>query len=146
MNFTDFTDFIDNNKQMIVNDLNTVKHNLLNIFNLSNTIHSTERFSLKINGLSGVYGRINNDGRIQIEVTGLDKYRVGFDNEKTMKNVKDKLIPILSSTIEDVNVREYSNPSVSISFDRLTKDTVRDIMLLVQSTNAELKPSQIGRF
>lgn len=141
-----FADFIDNDRQTIVNDLNTVKHNLLSIFNLSNASHSTESFSLKIHGLSGVYGRINNDGKIQIEVTGVEKYRVGFDNEKTMKNVKDKLIPKLNSTIENVIVREYSNPSVSISFDRLTKDAVRDIMLLVQSTSAELKPSQIGRF
>ena len=141
-----FTDFIDNNRQAVVNDLNTVKHNLLNIFNLSNTNHNTERFTLKINGLSGVYGRINNDGKIQIEVTGLDKYRVGFDDEKTMKSVQGKLIPVLSSTIEDISVREFSHPSVSISFDRLTKDAVRDIMQLVQSTKAELKPSQIGRF
>lgn len=141
-----FTDFIDNNRQAVVNDLNTVKHNLLNIFNLSNTNHSTERFTLKINGLSGVYGRINNDGKIQIEVTGLDKYRVGFSDEKTMKSVQGKLIPVLSSTIEDISVREYAHPSVSISFDRLTKEAVRDIMILVQSTSAELKPSQIGRF
>jgi hypothetical protein len=141
-----FTEFINNKKQETVNDLNTIKENLMSIFNLSNGIHSTERFSLKINGLSGVYGNINNDGKIQIEVTGVDKYRVGFDNEKTMENVQKKLLPILSSKIENVKVREFSHPSVSISFDRLTKDAVRDIMQLVQSTKAELKPSQIGRF
>ena len=141
-----FTEFINNKKQETVNDLNTIKENLMSIFNLSNGIHSTERFSLKINGLSGVYGNINKDDKIQIEVTGVDKYRVGFDNEKTMENVQKKLLPILSSKIEYVKVGEYCHPSVSISFDRLTKDVVRDIMQLVQSTKAELRPSQIGRF
>lgn len=141
-----FADFIDNNRQTIVNDLNTVKHNLLNIFNLSNTNHNTERFSLKINGMSGVYGRIDQHGKIQIEVTGIDKFRVGFDDQKTLKNVDEKLIPKLSSTVENFSVMSYSSPRVTISFDRLTQDVVRDIMLLVQSTPAELKPSHIGRF
>ena len=141
-----FADFIDNNRQTIVNDLNTVKHNLLNIFNLSNTNHNTERFSLKINGMSGVYGRIDQHGKIQIEVTGIDKFRIGFDDQKTLKNVDEKLIPKLSSTVENFSVMSYSSPRVTISFDRLTQDVVRDIMLLVQSTPAELKPSHIGRF
>lgn len=141
-----FADFIDNDRQTIVNDLNTVKHNLLNIFNLSNTNHNTERFSLKINGMSGVYGRIDQHGKIQIEVTGIDKFRIGFDDQKTLKNVDEKLIPKLSSTVENFSVMSYSSPRVTISFDQLTQDTIRDIMLLVQSTSAELKPSQIGRF
>jgi hypothetical protein len=141
-----FADFIDNNRQTIVNDLNTVKHNLLNIFNLSVGSRSTERFSLTINGMSGIYGRIDQHGKIQIEVTGMDKLRIGFDDQKTLKNVDEKLIPKLSSTVEGFSVRSYSNPTVTISFDRLTQDVVRDIMLLVQSTSAELKPSHIGRF
>ncbi len=141
-----FADFIDNNRQAIVNDLNTIKHNLTNIFNLSVGSRSTERFSLTINGMSGVYGRIDQHGKIQIEVTGMDRLRIGFDDQKTLKNVDEKLIPKLSSTVEGFSVRSYSNPTVTISFDRLTQDVVRDIMLLVQSTSAELKPSHIGRF
>ena len=141
-----FADFIDNNRQAIVNDLNTIKHNLVNIFNLSVESRSTERFSLKINGMSGVYGRIDQHGKIRVEVTGIDKFRVGFDDQKTLKNIDEKLIPKLSSTVEDFSVRSYSSPTVTISFHRLTQDAIRDIMLLVQSTQAELKPSQIGRF
>lgn len=140
-----FHDFIDNNKQQLVNDINTIGSNLTSIFNMRNESRNTERFYSKINGLTNVVAEIHN-GRIQFTMTGVDKFRVGFDKDKTTKNVEQNLLPKLSTEVKRFHLGEYERPIITITFDRLTPSVVKDIMFLVNNSNAELRANKIGRF
>lgn len=140
-----FHDFIDNNKQQLVNDINTIGNSLTSIFNMRNESRNTEKFFGKINGLTSVTAEINN-GRIQFTMAGADKFRVGFDRDKTIKNVENNLLPKLSTEVTSFRLGEYDRPIVAIAFDRLTSSVVKDIMFLVNNSDAELRASSIGRF
>lgn len=140
-----FHDFIDNNKQQLVNDINTIGNSLTSIFNMRNESRNTEKFFGKINGLTSVTAEINN-GRIQFTMAGADKFRVGFDRDKTIKNVENNLLPKLSTEVTSFRLGEYERPIVAIAFDRLTSSVVKDIMFLVNNSDAELRASSIGRF
>lgn len=140
-----FHDFIDNNKQQLVNDINTIGNSLTSIFNMRNESRNTEKFFGKINGLTSVTAEINN-GRIQFTMAGADKFRVGFDRDKTIKNVENNLLPKLSTEVTSFRLGEYERPIVAIAFDRLTSSVVKDIMFLVNNSDAELRASSNGRF
>lgn len=144
-----FAQHVDNNRQNLVNDLNTIKYNLTQIFDLSDVSLSTEAFHLKINGISYIRGNINKDNTISISFNGVDKYRSGYDKEESLENLKQKVVANLSifSRVNDFSVdSKYCTGYVRIFFDRLTDSVVRDIMFLIQATNAKLRPSVIGRF
>jgi hypothetical protein len=140
-----FHDFIDNNRLQLVNDIGTIGNSLTSIFNMRNESRNTEKFYGKINGLTSVTAEISK-GRIFFTMTGVDKFRVGYDKEKTIKNVEQNLLPKLSTTVTDFHLGEYERPIVTIVFDRLTPSVIRDIMFLVNNSEAELRPNQFGRF
>jgi hypothetical protein len=140
-----FHDFIDNNRLQLVNDIGTIGNSLTSIFNMRNESRNTEKFYGKINGLTSVTAEISK-GRIFFTMTGVDKFRVGYDKEKTIKNVEQNLLPKLSTTVTDFHLGEYERPIVTIVFDRLTPSVIRDIMFLVNNSQAELRPNQSGRF
>lgn len=141
-----FMDFVDNNKLNLVNDLNSISRNLTTIFNLKNTRDKTERFTLEINGLSGIYGKIFN-GKIRISVVGLDEPRIGHDVEATKKNIEKTIVPFIKSKITESSIRDqYNIPSIEIEFDKLNNDAVSDIMFLVSKTRAELRPNSFKQF
>ena len=142
----DFAKYVDNNKQNLVNDLNTIKHNLTQIFDLLNESRNTESFFLKINGIAGIRGTINKDNTISVSFSGVDKYK-SYDKNEALENLKQKVIPKLSTKVSEFSVdSSYCIGYVRISFDRLTDSVVRDIMFLTQATDAKLRPSVIGRF
>lgn len=140
-----FHDFIDNNRLQLVNDIGTIGNSLTSIFNMRNESRNTEKFYGKINGLTSVTAEIS-EGKIFFTMTGVDKFRIGFDKEKTIKNVEQNLLPKLSTTVTDFHLGEYERPIVTIVFDRLTPSVIRDIMFLVNNSEAELRPNQSGRF
>jgi hypothetical protein len=140
-----FHDFIDNNRLQLVNDIGTIGNSLTSIFNMRNESRNTEKFYGKINGLTSVTAEISK-GRIFFTMTGVDKFRVGYDKEKTIKNVEQNLLPKLSTTVTDFHLGQYERPIVTIVFDRLTPSVIRDIMFLVNNSEAELRPNQSGRF
>jgi hypothetical protein len=140
-----FHDFIDNNRLQLVNDIGTIGNSLTSIFNMRNESRNTEKFYGKISGLTSVTAEIFK-GRIFFTMTGVDKFRVGYDKEKTIKNVEQNLLPKLSTTVTDFHLGEYERPIVTIVFDRLTPSVIRDIMFLVNNSQAELRPNQSGRF
>lgn len=140
-----FHDFIDNNRQQLVNDINTIGSNLTSIFNMRNESRNTERFYGKISGLTSVTAEISK-GKIYLTMTGVEKFRVGYDKDKTIKNVEQNLLPKLSTEVTDFHLGEYVRPIVTITFDRLTPSVVKDIMFLVNNSSAELRASSIGRF
>jgi hypothetical protein len=140
-----FHDFIDNNRLQLVNDIGTIGNSLTSIFNMRNESRNTEKFYGKINGLTSVTAEISK-GRIFFTMTGVDKFRVGYDKEKTIKNVEQNLLPKLSTIVTDFHLGEYERPIVTIVFDRLTPSVIRDIMFLVNNSEAELRPNQSGRF
>lgn len=140
-----FHDFIDNNRLQLVNDIGTIGNSLTSIFNMRNESRNTEKFYGKINGLTSVTAEISK-GRIFFTMTGVDKFRVGYDKEKTIKNVEQNLLPKLSTTVTNFHLGDYERPIVTIVFDRLTPSVIRDIMFLVNNSEAELRPNQSGRF
>jgi hypothetical protein len=140
-----FHDFIDNNRQQLVNDINTIGSNLTSIFNMRNESRNTERFYGKISGLTSVTAEISK-GKIYLTMTGVEKFRVGYDKDKTIKNVEQNLLPKLSTEVTDFHLGEYERPIVTITFDRLTPSVVKDIMFLVNNSSAELRASSVGRF
>jgi hypothetical protein len=140
-----FNEFIDNNRQQLVNDVNTIGSNLTSIFNMRDESRNTEKFYAKINGLTSVTAEIQN-GKIQLTMTGVDKFRIGFDKDKTTKNIEDNLLPRITSEVLSYRLGEFERPIVTITFDRLTPNVVKDIMFLVNNSCAELRPSSIGRF
>jgi hypothetical protein len=140
-----FQDFIDNNRQQLVNDVNTIGSNLTSIFNIRNESRNTEKFYGKINGLASVTAEIYM-GKINFTMTGVDKFRVHFDKDKTIKNVEQNLLPKLSTIVRSFRLGEFERPIVTITFDRLTSSVVKDIMFLVNNSDAELRASSIERF
>ncbi len=139
-----FNDFIDNNRQQLVNDINTIGNNLTSIFNMRNESRSTEKFFGKISGLTSVMAKISK-GKIYFTMTGVEKFRVGYDKDKTIKNVEQNLLPKLSTEVT-FELGEFERPIVTITFDRLTPNVVKDIMFLVNNSSAELRASSVGRF
>jgi hypothetical protein len=140
-----FHNFIDNDRQQLVNDINTIGNSLTSIFNMTNESRSTERFYGKINGLTSVTAQISK-GKIYFTMTGVEKFRIGFDKDKTIKNVEQNLLPKLSTTIESFRLGEYERPIVTIAFNRLNPNVIKDIMFLVNNSTAELRPNKLGRF
>jgi hypothetical protein len=140
-----FHNFIDSNRQQLVNDVSTIGSNLTSIFNMRNESRNTERFYGKINGLTSVWAEIH-QGKIHFTMTGVEKFRVGHDKDKTIKNVEQNLLPKLSTEVTDFHLGEYVRPIITITFDRLTPNVVKDIMFLVNNSSAELRASSIGRF
>lgn len=140
-----FQDFIDTNRQDLVNDINTIGSNLSSIFNMRNESRNSEKFYGKINGLTSVTAEIHK-GKIHFTMTGVDKFRVGFDKDKTTKNVEQNLLPKLSTIVTSFRLGEYERPIITITFERLTPSVVRDIMFLVNNSDAELRPNKTGRF
>jgi hypothetical protein len=85
-------------------------------------------------------------GKINFTMTGVDKFRVHFDKDKTIKNVEQNLLPKLSTIVRSFRLGEFERPIVTITFDRLTSSVVKDIMFLVNNSDAELRASSIERF
>lgn len=140
-----FLDHVDNDKLKLVNTINTISKNLCAIFNLRNRSDNTEEFYANISGLSSISARIKKD-RIYFSVVGLEKYRIGFDDNKTESNLKDNLFLKLITPIDDYSIGGYSMPNVTISFSELNSDIVKDIMLLVNGTKAELRATKYDLF
>jgi hypothetical protein len=140
-----FNDFIDTKKQDLVNDINTIGSSLTSIFNIRDESRNTEKFYGKINGLTSVTAEIQN-GKIQLTMAGVDKFRIGYDKDKTTKNIEDNLLPRITSEVLSYRLGEFERPIVTITFDRLTPNVVRDIMFLVNNSCAELRPNKLGRF
>jgi hypothetical protein len=140
-----FHDFIDNERQRLVNDINTIGNSLCSIFNLRNESRYSEKFYGKINGLCCVYTEIV-EGKIQFTMKGVEKFKVGFDREKTIKNIENNLLPKLFVKQASYSIGEFEYPTVIISFDRLTTETVKDIMFLMNNSPAELRPSSNKMF
>lgn len=140
-----FRDFIDNDRQKLVNEVNTIGHNLSNIFDLTNSSRDSERFYGKINGLSVVEVSIKKD-LIQFSVP-VTKLSISFDKDKTKENVYKNLFPKLSSqNISLLMITEFAVPLVTISFSELTPNAVKDIMILMNNSEAKLRASSIGKF
>jgi hypothetical protein len=140
-----FTDFIDKSKQKLVNDVNTIANSLTSIFDLNNASSNSEKFYTKVNGLCYISAEIINN-RIQFTVRGVTKFRIAYDGEKTEKNIRENLFPNLSSKVSYFTLAEYNYPVVTIVFNELTQDSIADIMLLVNNSEAKLKPSHYKRF
>jgi hypothetical protein len=140
-----FHDFIDNERQRLVNDINTIGNSLTSIFNLRNESKYSEKFYGKIHGLSHVRAEII-DQKIQFTVRGVDKFEIGMDEKKTLENIKNNVLPKLSTKQVSYSIGGHNNLTIVISFERLTTETVKDIMFLMNNSPAELRPSSNKMF
>ena len=141
----DFGQYIDSDRQKLVNDLNTISSNLENYFQFVEYKGNSERFSLKINGLAGISGSIHKN-KINIGFSVLGKLKTSYEKADAEKAIKEQLLPNLTTQVSHTSIGEYNNISITITFDRLTNEVVKDIMFLTQLSEAKLRPSQIGRF
>ncbi len=141
----DFAQYINDNEQKLINDLNTIKSNLRDIFDFYEVRQrSSDSFTLKINGMDSIWGYIKN-GQIHLSFSGVDKFAIKYDEKKTLENIKNKT-KCLTTNVTKIAVAEYSQPIVNISFSSLTNSVVKDIMYLTNNTDVTLNPSHIGRF
>ena len=145
-----FEQYANNNEQQLIDDLFTIKRSLKDIFNINDAqyYHSeTDNFKLAINGMDNLLGKLNRDKtKIVFTANGLDKFQISYDDEKSIKNVQENLIPKMRLKPSKFTIGKYSQMCISIEFDRLTDDVIHDIMLLTNGTKAVLRPKNVRSF
>jgi hypothetical protein len=145
-----FEQYANNDEQQLIDDLFTIRRSLKNIFNINDARYygnETDNFKLAINGMDNLHGRLNRDKtKIVFTASGLDKFQIGYDDKKSIENVRKNLIPKMKLKPSDFTIGRYSQMSIKIEFDSLTDDVIHDIMLLANSTKAVLRPKNVRSF
>ncbi len=140
-----FYQHINNNEQKMIDNLFTIKRSLLDIFNIKDdSFKNDDSFYLKINGLDRICGKYK-DNKITFKVKGIESIH-RYDEEKATKHVRESVINKMKNQVDKFCKAEYSRYIVAFSFTELTEDVIHDIMLLVNSTNAKVRPKNIERW
>lgn len=139
-----FYQHVNNNEQKMIDNLFTIKRSLLDIFNIKDDGFRDSSFFLKINGLDRIYGRYQNN-KITFEVEGIESTH-RYDEEKATKHIRESVVNKMKNQVDKFYETKYSRYGVKFSFTELTEDVIHDIMLLVNSTKAKVRPKNIGRW
>ena len=140
-----FYQHVNNNEQKMINNLFTIKRSLLDIFNIKDdSFKRDDSFTLKINGIDKIYGRYQDD-KITFEVNGIESNH-RYDEEKATKHIRESVVNKMKNQVDKFYKVEYSRYGVKFSFAELTEDVIYDIMLLVNSTKAKVRPKNIERW
>lgn len=140
-----FYQHVNNNEQKMINNLFTIKRSLLDIFNITDdSFIKDDRFTLKINGLDRICGKYK-DNKITFKVKGIESIH-RYDEEKATKHIRESVVNKMKNQVDKFYKAEYSRYGVEFSFTELTEDVIHDIMLLVNSTNAKVRPKNIERW
>lgn len=141
-----FSNYINNDKLRLVNEINTISKNLCSIFNISNKSDDSERFSSNASNGTSIYASITKD-KIHFCCYGIDKYRISADRKATQDNVKNALITKLKTQSEYYVDADFNRVSVTIMFDSLDDaDVIKDIMTLMNEASVPLRPTKTGSF
>lgn len=142
-----FSQFVNNDKQKLVNDLHTVRNSLNELFDLRDESRNSESFKLSINGVANIRGGITKDTKIILTFTGVDKYKRSYDRADVEATLNNVLLKNITTKVNHTDIeRQYCYTTIAIEFESLTESVVKDIMYLTQNTDAKLRPNRIGRF
>lgn len=140
-----FYQHVNDNEQKMIDNLFTIKRSLLDIFNIKDdSFRRDDCFTLKINGIDKIYGRYQND-KITFEVEGIESIH-RYDEEKATKHIRESVVNKMKNQVDKFYKTKYSRYGVKFSFTELTEDVIHDIMLLVNSTKAKVRPKNIERW
>lgn len=145
-----FAQYINNTEQKLIDDLFTIRRSLKDIFNINDAQYyrnESDNFKLAINGLDNLRGKLNKDKtKIEFTASGLDKYNIGLDKDKSMENLRDNFLPKLKLEPKKVTVGQYAQMNITLEFEELNNDVIHDIMLLSNATKAVLRPKNVRNF
>lgn len=139
-----FYQHVNNNEQKMIDNLFTIKRSLLDIFNIKDNGFRDSSFFLKINGLDRIYCYYK-DNKITFEVEGIESTH-RYDEEKATKHIRESVVNKMKNQVDKFYETKYSRYGVKFSFTELTEDVIYDIMLLVNSTKAKVRPKNIERW
>jgi len=140
-----FYQHVNNNEQKMIDNLFTIKRSLFDIFNIKDdSFKSDDRFTLKINGLDRICGEYINN-KITFKVKGIKSIH-RHDEEKATEHIREVVISKMHNQVDKFFKAEYSRYVVEFSFTELTENVIHDIMLLVNSTEAKVRPKNIERW
>lgn len=141
-----FEQYANNDEQKMIDNLFTIKKSLLDIFNINTDgFRDTDSFTLKINGLDKIrcYYR---DNKLKFQVNGIRSENHRHNSEKATDDVVKRIINKMKNKHDRFSITEYTRFIVEFSFTDLTDDVIHDIMLLVNGTEAKLRPKNVRSF